>query len=161
MLASYWFEILIELLNFLFHKSFQILNYFDYFFTSVFTIELMLKVVAYGFVFHKGAFCRSAFNMLDLLVVCVSLISIFFEWVLNICKRAPQWTKSGFSWALYNQFLIKFLWTSFICKVNFFPAKFFFRILEKEILAGKKLLCKEGYSKFYILNYQFFQRIFE
>ncbi|XP_055690016.1 muscle calcium channel subunit alpha-1 isoform X4 [Lutzomyia longipalpis] len=57
----------------------QILNHFDYFFTAVFTIELLLKLISYGFIFHKGAFCRSAFNLLDLLVVCVSLISIFFS----------------------------------------------------------------------------------
>uniref|UniRef100_A0A336MGI3 Voltage-dependent L-type calcium channel subunit alpha n=1 Tax=Culicoides sonorensis TaxID=179676 RepID=A0A336MGI3_CULSO len=57
----------------------QILNYFDYFFTTVFTIELLLKVISYGFILHKGAFCRSAFNLLDLLVVCVSLISIVFS----------------------------------------------------------------------------------
>ncbi|EAT36648.1 AAEL011280-PA, partial [Aedes aegypti] len=57
----------------------QILNYFDYFFTTVFTIELLLKVISYGFLFHDGAFCRSAFNLLDLLVVCVSLISMFFS----------------------------------------------------------------------------------
>ncbi|XP_049533955.1 muscle calcium channel subunit alpha-1-like isoform X5 [Anopheles darlingi] len=57
----------------------QILNYFDYFFTSVFTIELLLKLISYGFLFHDGAFCRSAFNLLDLLVVCVSLISMFFS----------------------------------------------------------------------------------
>jgi hypothetical protein len=31
---------------------------------------------------------------------------------------------------------------------NFFHAKFFFCILEKGILAGKKLLCKEDYSFF-------------
>ncbi|XP_034935065.1 muscle calcium channel subunit alpha-1 isoform X9 [Chelonus insularis] len=54
----------------------QILNYFDYFFTSVFTIEICLKMISYGFVMHDGAFCRSAFNLLDLLVVCVSLISM-------------------------------------------------------------------------------------
>jgi hypothetical protein len=30
-------------------------------------------------------------------------------------------------------------------KVIFFPAKIFFCILEKGNLAGKKLLCKEGY----------------
>ncbi|XP_058829322.1 muscle calcium channel subunit alpha-1 isoform X3 [Topomyia yanbarensis] len=57
----------------------QILNYFDYFFTSVFTIELLLKLISYGFLLHDGAFCRSAFNLLDLLVVCVSLISMFFS----------------------------------------------------------------------------------
>lgn len=65
--------------NFIFPFSFQILNYFDYFFTTIFTIELLLKLVSYGFLLHKGAFCRSAFNLLDLLVVCVSLVAIFFE----------------------------------------------------------------------------------
>nr|CAH0100905.1 unnamed protein product [Daphnia galeata] len=57
----------------------KILNHFDYFFTTVFTIEIALKVIAYGLVLHKGAFCRSAFNLLDLLVVCVSLISFGFS----------------------------------------------------------------------------------
>ncbi|XP_028900764.2 muscle calcium channel subunit alpha-1 isoform X2 [Zeugodacus cucurbitae] len=54
----------------------KVLNKFDVFFTGVFTIELLLKLISYGFVLHDGAFCRSAFNLLDLLVVCVSLISI-------------------------------------------------------------------------------------
>ncbi|KAL1129887.1 hypothetical protein AAG570_012831, partial [Ranatra chinensis] len=57
----------------------KILVYFDYFFTTVFTIEICLKMISYGFVLHDGAFCRSAFNLLDLLVVCVSLISVFFS----------------------------------------------------------------------------------
>ncbi|XP_045108519.1 muscle calcium channel subunit alpha-1-like isoform X15 [Portunus trituberculatus] len=56
-----------------------ILNYFDIFFTSVFTVEIFLKMVAYGFILHKGAFLRSAFNGLDLLVVAVSLISFSFK----------------------------------------------------------------------------------
>ncbi|XP_008553501.1 muscle calcium channel subunit alpha-1 isoform X1 [Microplitis demolitor] len=56
-----------------------ILNNFDYFFTSVFTIEICLKMITYGFVLHDGAFCRSAFNLLDLLVVCVSLISMVWR----------------------------------------------------------------------------------
>ncbi|XP_074644176.1 muscle calcium channel subunit alpha-1-like [Tubulanus polymorphus] len=53
----------------------KILNYFDYFFTSVFTIEITLKAIAYGLVLHKGSFCRSLFNLLDLVVVSVSLVS--------------------------------------------------------------------------------------
>ncbi|XP_061511527.1 muscle calcium channel subunit alpha-1 isoform X4 [Anopheles gambiae] len=57
----------------------QILNKFDFFFTAVFAIELILKVIAYGFILHKGAFCRSAFNLLDLLVVSVSLVSMLFS----------------------------------------------------------------------------------
>ncbi|XP_066996688.2 muscle calcium channel subunit alpha-1 isoform X2 [Anabrus simplex] len=55
----------------------DILGYFDMFFTAVFTIEICLKMVSYGFVLHEGAFCRSAFNLLDLLVVCVSLVATF------------------------------------------------------------------------------------
>ncbi|CAE1323312.1 CACNA1D [Acanthosepion pharaonis] len=54
----------------------KILNYFDYIFTSVFTIEIIIKLISYGLVLHKGSFCRSYFNLLDLLVVGVSLISI-------------------------------------------------------------------------------------
>jgi hypothetical protein len=56
-----------------------VLNYFDYFFTSVFTVEITLKVVVYGLVFHKGSFCRNAFNLLDILVVAVSLISFVLK----------------------------------------------------------------------------------
>lgn len=57
-------------------KRNQVLNYFDYFFTSVFTLEILIKFVSYGLILHKGSFCRSAFNLLDLLVVSVSVISI-------------------------------------------------------------------------------------
>ncbi len=132
----------------------RILRYFDYFFTTVFTIEIMLKVsgvllvrleflqmyqdghvtvartsllfsqktetctpdlpasvlvpllvhslcscciragqrhsdecvnlvyfqvTAYGMVLHKGSFCRSLFNLLDLLVVAVALISFVLK----------------------------------------------------------------------------------
>uniref|UniRef100_A0A1I7XSC2 Ca_chan_IQ domain-containing protein n=1 Tax=Heterorhabditis bacteriophora TaxID=37862 RepID=A0A1I7XSC2_HETBA len=56
-----------------------VLNYFDYFFTTVFTIEITLKVVVFGLVFHKGSFCRNAFNLLDILVVAVSLISFVLK----------------------------------------------------------------------------------
>ena len=58
---------------------FQILNYFDYFFTTIFTIECLFKIIAYGFIFHPGSFCRNGFNLLDILVVAVSLISFVFR----------------------------------------------------------------------------------
>uniref|UniRef100_H2YSX6 Voltage-dependent L-type calcium channel subunit alpha n=1 Tax=Ciona savignyi TaxID=51511 RepID=H2YSX6_CIOSA len=54
----------------------EVLKYFDYVFTGIFTAEIILKMVAYGVILHKGSFCRSLFNLLDLLVVAVSLISI-------------------------------------------------------------------------------------
>ncbi|CAD5115428.1 DgyrCDS4403 [Dimorphilus gyrociliatus] len=60
-------------------KRNEILKYFDYGFTGVFAMEISLKVVAYGLVIHKGSFCRSLFNLLDLLVVGVALVSFSFQ----------------------------------------------------------------------------------
>ncbi|MCI4380806.1 hypothetical protein PGIGA_G00244170 [Pangasianodon gigas] len=62
-------------------KSFrnQILAYADIVFTSVFTIEIVLKMTVYGAFLHKGSFCRNSFNILDLIVVVVSLMSMGLE----------------------------------------------------------------------------------
>ncbi|XP_045040463.2 voltage-dependent L-type calcium channel subunit alpha-1S [Desmodus rotundus] len=57
----------------------QILGYFDIAFTSVFTVEIILKMTTYGAFLHKGSFCRNYFNLLDLLVVAVSLVSMRLE----------------------------------------------------------------------------------
>jgi len=48
-------------------------------------------MITYGFVLHDGAFCRSAFNLLDLLVVFVSLIAMFIRYVedLIFCCMTP------------------------------------------------------------------------
>ncbi|XP_023242929.1 voltage-dependent calcium channel type D subunit alpha-1-like [Centruroides sculpturatus] len=64
----------------------MILNYFDYIFTSVFTVEITLKAIAYGLILHKGSFCRSYFNLLDVLVVCVSLVSFAYGF-----KEKKEW----------------------------------------------------------------------
>ncbi|XP_055081575.1 voltage-dependent L-type calcium channel subunit alpha-1C [Periophthalmus magnuspinnatus] len=53
----------------------QMLGYADHVFTGLFTIEIILKMTAYGAFLHKGSFCRNYFNILDLVVVSVSLIS--------------------------------------------------------------------------------------
>ncbi|XP_037832707.1 voltage-dependent L-type calcium channel subunit alpha-1D isoform X4 [Kryptolebias marmoratus] len=53
----------------------KILSYADYVFTSMFTFEILIKMTAFGAFLHKGAFCRNYFNLLDLLVVGVSLVS--------------------------------------------------------------------------------------
>uniref|UniRef100_A0A672JIM5 Voltage-dependent L-type calcium channel subunit alpha n=1 Tax=Salarias fasciatus TaxID=181472 RepID=A0A672JIM5_SALFA len=56
-----------------------VLGYADYVFTSVFTVEIVLKMTVYGAFLHPGSFCRNAFNLLDLLVVSVSLTSFFLH----------------------------------------------------------------------------------
>ncbi|XP_068599075.1 dihydropyridine-sensitive L-type skeletal muscle calcium channel subunit alpha-1-like [Brachionichthys hirsutus] len=57
----------------------QVLAYADIVFTSVFTAEIVLKMTTYGAILHKGSFCRNSFNILDLLVVSVSLLSMGIE----------------------------------------------------------------------------------
>ncbi|CAF3322654.1 unnamed protein product [Rotaria socialis] len=55
------------------------LNKADYFFAIVFIVEIFLKVVSYGLILHPGSFCRNRFNILDLVVVSVSLTSMVIK----------------------------------------------------------------------------------
>ncbi|CAI9738066.1 voltage-dependent calcium channel type A subunit alpha-1-like isoform X9 [Octopus vulgaris] len=57
----------------------QILNYFDYVFTGVFTIEMLLKIVDLGIILHPGAYCRDAWNILDATVVICALVAFAFS----------------------------------------------------------------------------------
>ncbi|BHF64352.1 hypothetical protein SprV_0200735500 [Sparganum proliferum] len=63
-----------------------ILNYFDYFFTSVFTVEITLKMIAFGLFLHKGAFCRSTSNLLDIIIVVISWLSFFLIDTISVVK---------------------------------------------------------------------------
>uniref|UniRef100_A0A8C9A8J6 Voltage-dependent L-type calcium channel subunit alpha n=1 Tax=Prolemur simus TaxID=1328070 RepID=A0A8C9A8J6_PROSS len=65
----------------------KILGNADYVFTGIFTLEIILKMTAYGAFLHKGSFCRNYFNILDLLVVSVSLISFGIQSsAINVVK---------------------------------------------------------------------------
>lgn len=41
----------------------------EYIFLVIFTLECFLKIVAYGFVFHEGAYLRNCWNILDFVIV--------------------------------------------------------------------------------------------
>lgn len=58
-----------------------ILIYFDYAFTGVFTIEMILKVVDQGVFLHPGAYCRDFWNILDSIVVICALCAIAFTFL--------------------------------------------------------------------------------
>ncbi|XP_063929308.1 muscle calcium channel subunit alpha-1 isoform X2 [Zophobas morio] len=64
----------------------NILKIFDYIFTAIFSAELLLKTISYGCILHDGAFLRSAFNVLDLVVVCVSIVSIYSQGAMSVVK---------------------------------------------------------------------------
>ena len=53
--------------------------------TAVFSIELILKVIAKGFVLGKRAYLRDPWNILDLVVVVVGLIDV----AVDLVSRDP------------------------------------------------------------------------
>lgn len=52
-------------------------------FIVVFTMECVLKILAYGFACHPGAYLRNGWNILDFLIVIIGLISTVLS-TLNI-----------------------------------------------------------------------------
>ncbi|XP_048355524.1 voltage-dependent L-type calcium channel subunit alpha-1C isoform X3 [Sphaerodactylus townsendi] len=82
----FYFDILFTVF-FTIEIALKILGNADYVFTSIFTLEIILKMTAYGAFLHKGSFCRNYFNILDLVVVSVSLISFGIQSsAINVVK---------------------------------------------------------------------------
>jgi hypothetical protein len=48
----------------------------DILFTVIFVCEMMVKIIALGFVLHKGSFLRDSWNRFDLFVTAMSLLGI-------------------------------------------------------------------------------------
>ena len=57
----------------------QFLIMMDYVTTVIFSIEAALKIYAFGFLFHKGAYLRNGWNVLDFFVVVVSIVDLVFS----------------------------------------------------------------------------------
>eukprot|EP00754_Rhynchopus_humris_P044615 Rhum_TRINITY_DN4283_c0_g1::Rhum_TRINITY_DN4283_c0_g1_i1::g.13697::m.13697 len=49
----------------------------EYFFTAVFAVEMLLKIFSQGFILHQGSYLRNGWNVLDFIIVGLSLL-IFF-----------------------------------------------------------------------------------
>lgn len=43
----------------------------EYVFLVIFTLEAVMKIIAYGFLFHPGAYLRNGWNILDFLIVVI------------------------------------------------------------------------------------------
>ena len=48
----------------------------DQIFTIIFFFEVLLKMISMGVIFHEGSFCRNWYNILDVSVVTVSVITL-------------------------------------------------------------------------------------
>lgn len=79
------------------HENAQInknLRFTDYLFTTVFTIEMLLKLVALGVVLHPGSYIRDPWNVLDALVVIISLADLF----LSVSLPYIPWLPGMYVW---------------------------------------------------------------
>ncbi|XP_057202245.1 voltage-dependent P/Q-type calcium channel subunit alpha-1A isoform X20 [Triplophysa rosa] len=56
----------------------NVLRYFDYVFTGVFTFEMLIKMVDLGLVMHPGSYFRDLWNILDFIVVSGALVAFAF-----------------------------------------------------------------------------------
>ncbi|XP_076161115.1 voltage-dependent calcium channel type A subunit alpha-1 isoform X13 [Ptiloglossa arizonensis] len=57
----------------------KVLNYFDYAFTGVFTVEMILKIIDLGVLFHEGSYLREFWNVMDAVVVVCAAVSFAFD----------------------------------------------------------------------------------
>uniref|UniRef100_A0A7M4EDY2 Voltage-dependent L-type calcium channel subunit alpha n=1 Tax=Crocodylus porosus TaxID=8502 RepID=A0A7M4EDY2_CROPO len=67
----------------------------EYVFLIIFTIEAMLKIIAYGFLFHTDAYLRSGWNVLDFAIVSLGLFTVTLEQI-SVMQGAPPSGKGGF-----------------------------------------------------------------
>jgi hypothetical protein len=55
----------------------KILSSLDLILTFLFSIEMLIKIIALGFLFGESAYLRSSWNVLDFVVVIISFLSIY------------------------------------------------------------------------------------
>uniref|UniRef100_A0AAQ5YGL0 Ion transport domain-containing protein n=1 Tax=Amphiprion ocellaris TaxID=80972 RepID=A0AAQ5YGL0_AMPOC len=65
------------------HTERQILDVSSYIFTAVFSVEMLVKVIALGFLFGKESYCSSSWNIMDGILVIFSLADVFIEVVTS------------------------------------------------------------------------------
>jgi len=51
----------------------------DFIFLQIYTMEMVLKIIAMGFFMRAHSYLRDSWNILDFMVVILGWISVFFE----------------------------------------------------------------------------------
>ena len=54
------------------------------YFLGIFTVEAALKILALGFVLHRGSYLRNAWNIMDFIVVVTGYVSFHFQTFVKI-----------------------------------------------------------------------------
>ncbi|XP_026333679.1 muscle calcium channel subunit alpha-1-like, partial [Hyposmocoma kahamanoa] len=61
----------------------QILEKIEWIFMAIFTAECVMKIIAYGFLLHPGAYLRNTWNSLDFTIVTIGIVSQGLQFVVN------------------------------------------------------------------------------
>ena len=57
-----------------------IVKYFDLVLTCIFTMEAIIKIISFGFLFNgEDSYLRNSWNILDFLIVVAALTSIIYD----------------------------------------------------------------------------------
>ena len=68
-------------------EKIKVLKLIDIVFTTIFTLEALLKIIALGFLFNgKHSYLRDSWNILDFIIVFFSLLSLGIDAKLSIVK---------------------------------------------------------------------------
>ena len=59
------------------------LLYCDIVLTILFTIKMVLKIASFGFFAHKGSYLRNGWNILDFVIVIVSILALVLTGEVN------------------------------------------------------------------------------
>lgn len=59
----------------------QILEKLDHAFTAVFAVEMILKIIDLGVLFHPGSYLREFWNIMDAVVVICAIFSFGFKFL--------------------------------------------------------------------------------
>uniref|UniRef100_A0A4W6F8G4 Voltage-dependent L-type calcium channel subunit alpha n=1 Tax=Lates calcarifer TaxID=8187 RepID=A0A4W6F8G4_LATCA len=77
----------------------------EYIFLIIFTLECFLKIVAYGFVFHEGAYLRNCWNILDFVIVFMGLFTFALD-TINKIAGVPMEKGGGFDMKALRAFRV-------------------------------------------------------
>ncbi|CAF4448618.1 unnamed protein product, partial [Didymodactylos carnosus] len=58
----------------------SVLEKVEYLFLAIFTLEVILKIIAYGFFLHPNAYLRNGWNILDFIIVVVGFLSVLIQY---------------------------------------------------------------------------------
>ncbi|CAM9579129.1 unnamed protein product [Lampetra fluviatilis] len=135
----------------------NVLKYFDYIFTGVFTFEMVVKMIDQGLVLHAGSYFRDLWNILDFIVVAGAIIAFPLQGKqgntikslrvlrvlrpLKTIKRLPK-LKAVFDCVVSS---LKNVWNILVVYMLFM---FIFAVVAVQLFKGKFFYCTDESKEF-------------